>query len=150
VDSAALLIAVRFALYVVLMLLFGLPLISLYAWRGQAPNEGLVALPQATLATLAVIGAGLSAYGFLLIAAQMRDVAIEALDRDVVGALLDSSAMGRAVEVRLAALLLALPAIASLRWPGRGTAPPTRASWDGSISARTSVICLSPASGSAR
>jgi putative copper resistance protein D len=137
------LIAVRFALYVDLMLVFGLPLFALYTVQPRRSERSTVAPPLA-MSAWSLAGAGLSVLGLLMIAATMSDVALLQLDRESVNGLLNGTAIGTAGKVRIAALLLAallsfLPAamrlvrwalqsamgavaLASLAWTGHGAA----------------------------
>lgn len=142
-NLAAGLIAVRFALYVDLMLVFGLPLFALYTVQPRR-NEGSAVASPLTLVAWSLTGAGLSVLGLLMIAATMSDVALFQLDRERVDGLLNGTAIGTAGKVRVALLLLAallgfLPAamprvrlglqsatsavaLASLAWTGHGAA----------------------------
>ncbi|MCA1654090.1 MAG: copper homeostasis membrane protein CopD [Sphingomicrobium sp.] len=143
-DSAAALIAVRFALYLDLMLVFGLPLFCLYTLRGAERRAGGNVMSSRVVVGLALAGVALSVLGLLLLAAAMSDVPVLQLDRETLGALLDGTAIGTAGKVRVAALLAALPigfwlrsrpsalwatlsclgaiALGSLAWTGHGAA----------------------------
>jgi putative copper export protein len=103
VDLAAALIAVRFALYLDLMLVFGLPLFALYTVR-KSQRQGWQVISAGTLCALSLSGAALSALGLFLLAATMSDVAVSQLDGDTLRALLDGTAIGSAGKVRVAAL----------------------------------------------
>jgi len=144
VDLAAAQIAVRFALYLDLMLVFGFPLFSLYTWRGGQQQGDGEAISAGTLFALLLSGAALSVVGMLILAAAMSDVAIFQLNRDTLYALLDGTAIGTAGKIRIAALVVALPisvwptmrprvrwaiqsclgavALGSLAWTGHGAA----------------------------
>lgn len=137
------LIAVRFALYVDLMLAFGLPLFALYTVPAR-PNEGRAVPSRLGLSALSVVGAGLSMLGLLLIAASMSDVSLFELDRGSADGLLNGTAIGTAGKIRVVALLVAAllgfwpttrwrvrcglqsgmgaAALASLAWTGHGAA----------------------------
>lgn len=135
-------IAVRFGLYLDLMLLFGLPMFGLYALRGAERVSGSVLRFRPVLATIALAGAGLSVLGLIVLAASMSGVPLGQVDRAVVEAVMSGTSAGTAWQVRMAALILALyftvagwrrPAIAlsglsvagalalaSLAWTGHG------------------------------
>ena len=136
------LIAIRWALYADLGLLFGLLLFALYALTGDE-RERLVRLRGWTMA-LAVLGVLLSVYGFLQSAAAMLGVGIEGVDRASAMMLLTETNVGWALLARIAVLailatavltpvlrrmvglvlltLLAAIAVASLAWSGHGAA----------------------------
>ena len=105
-NPAAELIAVRFALYVDLMLVFGLPLFALYSRLSQ-PNKGDDIASPLAVSVLAVTGAGLSIFGLLLIAAVMSDLPLFELNRESVDGLLNGTMIGTAGKVRTAALFMA-------------------------------------------
>lgn len=137
------LIVVRFALYLDLMLLFGVPLFALYSMPSNRIESGEIAFPVASLA-LSVAGTVLSIFGVLVLTAIMSDVKLSELDRESVSGLLNGTAIGTACKVRIAtllgaALLSLLPtarrrlrwalqsgagavALASLAWTGHGAA----------------------------
>jgi putative copper resistance protein D len=137
------LITVRFALYVDLMLAFGLPLFALYTVPARR-NEGGAVASRLALSALSVVGAGLSMLGLLLIAASMSDVSLFELDRESADGLLNGTAIGTAGKIRVVALLVAAllgfwpaarrrvrcalqsgigaVALASLAWTGHGAA----------------------------
>ena len=143
VDLPAVLITVRFALYVDLMLAFGLPLFALYTVPARR-NEGGAVASRLALSALSVVGAGLSMLGLLLIAASMSDVSLLKLDRESADGLLNGTAIGTAGKIRVVALLVAAllgfwpaarrrvrcalqsgigaVALASLAWTGHGAA----------------------------
>ncbi len=103
-DAAS--IAVRFALYVDLMVLFGVPAFVLLitgAWSG----DGIVAL-RPIVAIAAVVGLALSIAGIALLAASMSGVAVGAVDPAAIRMLVTGTSTGTAWLVRIAALLLAL------------------------------------------
>lgn len=135
-------IAIRFGLYVDLMLLFGLPMFGLYALRGRERRSGEVIAFRGLLASLALLGLVLSVLALLLLAASMSGVPLGAVDRSAVDALVSGTSIGTAWQVRMAALLLTLylaiagwkrpvvaligsaaaagVALASLAWTGHG------------------------------
>lgn len=136
------LIAIRWALYADLGLLFGLLLFALYALTGDE-REKLLCLRGWTMA-LAVLGMLLSVYGFLQSAAAMLGVAVEGIDRASVMMLLTETGVGWALLARMAVLallgiaaltpvlrrmaglalltLLAAIAVATLAWSSHGAA----------------------------
>jgi putative copper resistance protein D len=105
-NLAAGLIAVRFALYVDLMLVFGLPLFALYTAQPRR-NDGSAVPPSRALSAWSLAGARLPVLGLLLIAATMSDVALFQLDRESVNGLLNGTVIGTAGKVRVATLLMA-------------------------------------------
>ncbi len=143
-DLAVVLIAARFALYLDLMLVFGLPLFSLYTLRTAGQQASVDVIRSSTISILLLAGIALSAFSFLLIAAVMSDVPVHEIDRDALRAMLDETAIGTAAKVRTIALLAALPlsfllrakprtwwalasglgavALGSLAWTGHGAA----------------------------
>ena len=135
-------IAVRFGLYVALMLSFGLASFGLYALRGGERQSG-AALRFGRLLTWSAVAAGLlSVLGLGTLAASMAGVSLLALDRQTVDTVLQGTAVGAAWKVRGVAILIAavLPfaggryprlaliaivlaagtAIATLAWTGHG------------------------------
>lgn len=129
-------IAIRFALYANLMVLFGWPLFALYGTRAKASGPSPRWL--ASLILLAVI---LSVAGMLVMTASMSGVAIIGVDRGSIEAMVFETPMGVAWQVRMAALAaiavlafvrnpvvrvvkvtLAAAALASLAWTGHGAA----------------------------
>ena len=142
-NLPAVLITVRFALYLDLMLAFGLPLFELYTASARR-NEGSAVTSRLVLSALSLAGAGLSMLGLLLIAASMSDVPLFELDRGSVDGLLNGTAIGTAGKIRVVALLVAAllgfwpaarrrvqgalqsgigaVALASLAWTGHGAA----------------------------
>ena len=134
-------VAVRFALYVDLGLLFGLPFFLLTMGQG-AELWRLFRLAR-VIALLALTGLALSLFGFALLAAQMSGAPLGQLDPSIVQVLLVQTAIGWALIVRIAALLLACGvallirdgaakrwllagcgglAVATLAWSGHGAA----------------------------
>lgn len=142
-------IAIRFALYVDLMLLFGLPLFGIYnrsAWKAASalPVRPLVALSAAGGLLLSVIA-------LFLLASSMSGAPLGEVDRETVGMLLTGSSIGTAWKVRMAALtgvlilspflyrqpgltlsgtlLASAIALATLAWTGHGAADEGTAGW---------------------
>ena len=144
------LVAVRWALYVDLGLLFGLPLFALYA-----PGGGRIVqrhMPMAAMvACLACLALLLSALGFALQAAAMTGLPLTQPDLSMVADLINGTSMGTALKARLVALLvllLCIPfyrrqsrpvfiastlagavALATLAWSGHGAAGEGEAGW---------------------
>lgn len=114
------LIATRWALYADLGLLFGLLLFALYALDG--PRRAQL-LPLNRIAVwLGLAGIALSGFGFLLTAAGMLGIGIAGVDRATVMLLVGETPVGRALVVRLTALVLLV--LVALAPPGRRTAMP--------------------------
>lgn len=102
------LIAVRFALYLDVGLVFGWPLFCLYAPRVEGRT---VAVPIGIPITFfGVLGLLLSGLGFLLMLASMSGSGIFELDPEVVGTMLRETAVGWSFLARTAALLLTVAA----------------------------------------
>ena len=138
------LIAVRFALYLDLMLVFGLPLFLLYSLHGAVQRDEFKRISSSGTAAAAVTGVALSIFALLLMAAAMSDVPVGQVDGETVRALLNETAIGTAAKVRVAALIAVLPfsflprakprvrwaaqamlgavALGSLAWTGHGAA----------------------------
>lgn len=107
-------IAIRFALFAVLMVLAGLPAFSLYALRRQE-RSGPV-LPLAGIATvLSLIGLLLSALGMVALVAAMMGTALWPVDWEMLSGVVQQSAIGTAWIVRMAALAIALLTSVTLR-----------------------------------
>ena len=137
-------VIVRFALYVDLMLLMGLPTFGLYALRGAERVSGSVLPFRRLIGLLALAGVALSALALMMMAAAMSGAPLTDVDRDSVDALATGTSIGSAWQVRTVALLgaiwLALMgwrkprtglifasaagaiALASLAWTGHGAA----------------------------
>lgn len=141
-------IAIRWALYVDLGLTFGLPLFSLYALDGGRTRvRPIVALTAGT----AFVGLFLSVLGFAIQGAAMAGVPLTQPDFSILKDLLETTALGLALKVRIAALLAlllglalrhAMPrmtvtvsalaggcALATLAWSGHGAAGEGQAGW---------------------
>ena len=115
-DAAS--IAVRFALYVDLMLLFGIPAFALSVTGRQGGDRSLALRPIVT--ACAMVGLVLSAAGIALLAASMSGVAVSAVELSSVRLLVAETASGTAWLVRVAALVTALVIVLAAR-DGRGT-----------------------------
>lgn len=108
------LIAVRFALYLDLGLVFGWPLFCLYAPTVEGrPAPVPIGVP---ITLFGFFGLMLSGLGFLLILAAMSGSGISELDPQVVGMMLRETAVGWSFLARTAALLLAVAAGVMVRW----------------------------------
>jgi len=138
------LIAVRFGIYLVIAVLFGLSAFGLYGLR-EHERGGAVAF-RGWLIASAVAGLLLSAGWLLLMASSMADLPLWPVDRAAIDGVLSGSAIGTAWKVRMAALLLAglaalrtrwLPvvaasssvALASLAWTGHGSVGERMLGW---------------------
>lgn len=136
-------VTVRTALYVDLMLLFGLPLFGLYSLR-RAERQSVLPF-RALIAGLAVLGLALSALGIAALTAAMAGVSLSGIDRETLSMVITQTSIGTAWQVRTAALLMTLGfawaagqrtgaapfavmtgaagiALASLAWTGHGAA----------------------------
>ncbi len=101
-------IAVRLGLYLDLMPLFGLPMFGLYTLRGAERASGSVLRFRSVLATMALVGVGLSMLDMMVLAASMGGLPINQVDRATVNHLISSTTIGTVWQVRVAALLLVL------------------------------------------
>ena len=99
-------VLLRFALYVDLFLVFGLPLFGLYAFH--APERRCFAiLLRPWAAGAALLGAVLSAVGIVMLAATMAGVSLGEVDRASVEAILWQTSIGAAAIARVCALIAA-------------------------------------------
>lgn len=110
-------IAVRLALYVDLMLLFGIPAFTMTVLRRQSGDRMRALRP--IFVACAVVGLALSAVGITLLAASMSGVAVTSVEPSSVWMLVTGTATGTAWLVRMAALALALT-VALAAKEGRG------------------------------
>ncbi|MGS0943576.1 MULTISPECIES: copper homeostasis membrane protein CopD [Pseudomonas] len=112
-------IAVRFALYADLMLLFGLPLFGLYALRGEERLAGTALRFGSLITGTAVFGIMLSLLAMLVLAKSMSGVSqFMELERHVFEMIISGTDVGFTWIIRIAALMLALLAALLLRrWP---------------------------------
>ncbi|MBS88167.1 MULTISPECIES: copper homeostasis membrane protein CopD [Sphingomonadales] len=101
------LIAIRWALYVDLGLLFGLPLFALYALGGGRTAARYLPM-SAILAALALVGLMLSSLGFMAQVSAMTGLPLTRPDVSILGDLLNETALGLALKARIAALLILL------------------------------------------
>ena len=136
-------VAIRFALYADLIVLFGWPLFALYGTPDRTGG------PSARrLFALSLLAAALSVAGLLAMTASMTGVAICEVDRESVAAMVFETPMGLAWQVRMAALVtiaalallrnpvaevtrvgLAAAALVSLTWTGHGAAGEAMTGW---------------------
>ena len=138
-------IGIRFALYVDLMLLFGLPLFGFYALKGAERLHSNVLPLRALAIWLSATGVALSVWSIVAMTASMAGVALLEVDRASVSMMIFETPMGKAWAVRMAALFVSLiiaivmgrpktptwlmlvslgsaTALASLAWTGHGAA----------------------------
>ncbi|EJM20267.1 putative copper export protein [Pseudomonas sp. GM18] len=110
-------IALRFALYVDLMLLFGVALFGLYSLKGQERVSGAVLPFRPMLAGTAVLGAALSVASMVMMASAMSGETDFAKLRPHIEMMLFETDVGLAWVVRIVALVVAGLAV-MLRTPG--------------------------------
>ena len=115
----ALNVVVRFALYVDLILLFGLSLFVLYAPKEIAWHSAGGWPLRRMLATFAVAGVGLSVLGLFVVCAAMAGMPLMGVDRATVAMVVTQTPAGAAWQLRLVALAIAFAA--SLALPPRGS-----------------------------
>lgn len=138
-------IGIRFALYVNLMLLFGLPLFALYALQGAERFQSAVLPMRALVLWLAALAICLSVLSIFAMTASMAGVSISEVDRAAVNMMITQTAMGVAWQIRIAMLFITIcvavamgaretpvwlvyvslgsaTALASLAWTGHGAA----------------------------
>ncbi|KNH44999.1 copper homeostasis membrane protein CopD [Pseudomonas lini] len=114
-DSVS--IALRFALYVDLMLLFGVALFGLYSLKGQERMSGAVLPFRSMLAGTAVLGALLSVASMVMMASAMSGESDFAALRPHIEMMVLETDVGLACVVRIVALVTAGLAV-MLRAPG--------------------------------
>lgn len=105
-------ILVRFALYLDLMLLFGLPLFRLYGLRGVEHSPEAVRTLRRLFIMLASLAILLSVFSIALLAASMSGVALTAIDRMSLWLVISGTSVGTAWQIRCSLLLLVLIATA--------------------------------------
>ena len=138
-------IGTRFALYVNLMLLFGLPLFGLYGLRGPERLQGSVLPFRLMTVWLSATAILLSVLSIFAMTASMAGVELLQVDRASVDMMIYETPMGNAWAARIAALVVTLTvaiaiggrkttlwlalvsvgsagALASLAWTGHGAA----------------------------
>ena len=113
-------IGIRFALYVNLMLLFGLPLFGLYGLKGGERLHSNVLPLRALAIWLSATGIALSVLSIFAMTAAMAGVALLEVDRASVSMMISETPMGRAWVVRMAALFATLIVALAM---GRGKTP---------------------------
>lgn len=106
-------VVVRFGLYPDLMILFGVPLFSIYNGRTEIAAAERRRLRGLYLAT-AIIGLALSGLSMAVLAASMAGVSLREVDADTVSMLATGTAIGWAWQVRIAALIVAIVAALAL------------------------------------
>ena len=132
-------IAIRWALYADLGLLFGLPLFALYAPGGGRTVQRHLPMG-AMVACLACFGLLLSALGFAVQAAAMSGLPLTQPDFALLGDLINETAMGAALKARLVALLVLLFCVLLYR---RQSRPAFIASTLAGALALITAVCLS-------
>ncbi|WP_447954100.1 copper homeostasis membrane protein CopD [Sphingopyxis chilensis] len=105
-DTVAIL--TRFALYLDLMLLFGLPLFALYGLRGVETSPEAVLTLRRLVGGIALIGLLLSGLAIVSLAASMSGVALTDVDIPALRLVIGGTNVGTAWVVRICALLLVL------------------------------------------
>lgn len=98
-------IAIRFALYINLMLLFGLPAFQLYAFRGTERLSSSALSFGTAFLVLAIMAPVLAVAGFMLLCAAMAGTPVWGLDRATVEMVITQTPIGTAWQVRMAALI---------------------------------------------
>lgn len=128
-------IGIRFALYADLMLIFGLPLFTLYTRGGRSS----LAASRSVMLCLTLVGLMLSIASIVAMTASMAGIAFLDVDRTSAWAMISQTPMGAAWAVRLCVLALLITslvashrhvifavlgalALASLAWTGHGAA----------------------------
>lgn len=106
-------IALRFALYGLLLILFGLAAYPVHANAAARPG-----IPGRAIAMLALAGLAVSLGAFLQTVAAMSGTGIAGIDRETLSFVLGETDAGRAFAVRSLALALA----ATVAWRGRSRA----------------------------
>ncbi|WP_422649365.1 copper homeostasis membrane protein CopD [Cupriavidus sp. H18C1] len=112
-------VSVRFALYLDLTALFGLPLFGLYALRREEISSGIGSRYVAIASALAAVGIGLSLANIAVMAKAMTGASEYAeLQSHVFEMIVTGTDFGTAWAVRLVALVLCLlVALFARRWP---------------------------------
>ena len=105
--SEGALVASRLGLYLDLALLFGLPVFAVAVLRAGRGDPPAIRPLGGVLLGLALAGLVLSGLHFLMLTAAMAGTGLADVDPALVSILLSESAVGRALVVRAAALLLA-------------------------------------------
>ncbi len=114
----AIAIALRFALYLDLMALFGVAAFGLYGLRGGERLSGAAIAFRPLLGGTALLGLLLSAAGLAALAAAMAGVPLRAVDSASIAMVITETTVGTAWIARVAALALVLVAVLTCgRWP---------------------------------
>lgn len=113
-----LIVAVRWALYIDLGLLFGLPLFALYALGGDEAHGRYLAW-KPTVCLLALAGVAISLFGFALQTAAMAGASMWQIDGEIVAMVLRETPLGLAFQVRGAALATVIIGISLSSWANR-------------------------------
>ncbi|AFW01382.1 copper resistance protein CopD [Gluconobacter oxydans] len=143
-------IAIRLSLYVDFGTLFGLPLFAIYAFHGSRTAERYLPI-RALIVALSISGLLLSVVGFAVQASVMSGVPLIRPDVSILEVLFNETALGLALKVRLAALVVILiyaglynrlpwmgasvstiagaTALGTLAWSGHGAAGEGNAGW---------------------
>jgi putative copper resistance protein D len=109
-------VVVRFALYLDLMLVFGLPLFALHALRGQERSSGIAKRFAGIAAFAALLGIGLSLINLVIMAKAMSGASTYAeIEQHVFGMIIEETSYGAAWLVRLLALAACIVVGISLR-----------------------------------
>lgn len=112
-DAVA--VALRFGLYLDLMLLFGAGAFALHALRGAERASGAVLPLFPVTLGAALAGLPLSVLGLLSLTANMAGTSLFEVDCDTLGVVLWETAIGTAWMVRIAALAATAAAVIALR-----------------------------------
>lgn len=113
-------VAIRWVLYLDLMLLFGLPAFHLYAPGSARASLGKAIPLKVWLVGLSLVGIVLSAIGLEVLCASMADMPLMSVDRATVMMVVNETPVGAAWKVRVAALTLsAISAVALANRPTR-------------------------------
>jgi putative copper resistance protein D len=107
----AIAIALRFALYLDLMALFGVAAFGLYGLRGDERLSGAAIAFRPLLGSTALLGLLLSAAGLAALAAAMAGVPLMAVDSASIAMVVTETTVGTAWIARVAALALVLVAV---------------------------------------
>lgn len=136
IDIALINIALRLALYLDLMLLFGLAAFGLYGLRGQERKSGEVLPFARLLASTAIIGVLLSVAGMLCMVWAMSGVTDWAELQPHVEMMVLETDMGSSWSLRILALMLTIVAATqSKRWPSASL-------WLGTLAAGVALATL--------
>ena len=107
----AIAVALRFGLYLDLMVLFGVGAFGLYGLRGHERRSGAAIALRSLLGGTALLGLLLSAAGLAALAAAMAGVPLIAVDSASVAMIVTGTAVGTAWIVRMAACAFVLASV---------------------------------------